>query len=187
MDKNKPNRHLLTFAVTIVLVYFTSFCSKQNDVPESSLEMRDSLIYKQGSTIPFNGREKAKVNDKIIEYDVVDGVRHGDFIIYYENGNFEIKGQMDNGINVGKWQYFYESGELESEGYFVNDQPEGKWAWYSLSGNIIEEGNYQQGKRVGLWRNFDEYGNVTLEKEFSLDDTTNTTANFFDRFNIQNE
>ena len=184
MVKNKSFQHLLIVTLTLVILFLTSFC-KEEYIPESSLEMRDTLIYKKGSNIPFNGREKARVNNKIIEYDVVDGVRHGEFIIYYENGNFEIKGQMEYGKNVGKWQYFYESGELESEGNYVNDKPEGKWVWYSLSGNVIEEGDYKQGRRVGLWRNFDEYGNVTLEKEFSFDDTTNSNANLFDKFNSQ--
>lgn len=186
MELNKSFRHLLIVTFTLVIIFLTSFC-KEDYIPESSLEMRDTLIYKKGSNIPFNGREKARVNHRVIEYDVVDGVRHGEFFIYYENGNFEIKGQMENGKNVGKWQYFYESGELESEGNYVNDQPEGKWVWYSFAGNIIEEGNFEQGRRVGLWRNFDEYGNVTFEKEFSLDDSTNTTADFFDKFNTQNE
>jgi antitoxin component YwqK of YwqJK toxin-antitoxin module len=145
--------------------------------------MRDTLIYKKGSDIPFTGREKAKVKDKVIEYDIVNGLKQGEFIIYYENGNMQIKGQMENNRNVGKWQYFYETGEIESEGYFVDDQPEGRWVWYSPSGKLKEEGSYKQGRRIGKWKTFDENGNVMQEKEFSFDDTTNATEKFFDQFN----
>jgi antitoxin component YwqK of YwqJK toxin-antitoxin module len=182
MHKTKLIQILLFSTLLIVVIFLASFCEEEY-VPESSLEMRDTLIYKKGSDIPFTGREKAKVKDKVIEYDIVNGLKQGEFIIYYENGNMQIKGQMENNRNVGKWQYFYETGEIESEGYFVDDQPEGRWVWYSPSGKLKEEGSYKQGRRIGKWKTFDENGNVMQEKEFSFDDTTNATEKFFDQFN----
>ena len=182
MYKNITFQNIFVISLTIALLFLTTFCSEEY-IPETSLEMRDTLIYKKGSDVPFTGKEKAKVRDKTLEYDIVNGVRHGKFLIYYDNGNIEIKGQMDDNINVGKWQYFYESGEIESEGYFVNNQPEGKWVWYFRSGELKEEGEFKQGRRVGKWKNFDENGNVMQETEFMFDDTTNTTGKFFDQFN----
>ena len=134
MDKNKFLGNLFLTTLIISVLFLTTFCAEEY-IPETSLEMRDTLIYKKGSNVPFTGREKAKVKDKVIEYHVVNGFRHGEFIIYYENGNMQIKGQLDKNRNVGKWQYFYESGEIESEGFFVDNQPEGKWIWYFQSGN----------------------------------------------------
>ena len=185
-DKTKSYQYSFFITFLIAVIFLTTFCD-QDYVPETSLEMRDTLIYLKGSETPFTGREKAMIKDKIIEYDVVNGMRHGEFLIYYENGNIEIKGKMHNNRNVGNWQYFYPSGELESEGYFVDNQPEGKWLWYSPAGKLKKEGNYKQGRRVGWWRNFDGNGNVIKEKEFSFDDTTNTEVNFFDKFKTQNE
>jgi antitoxin component YwqK of YwqJK toxin-antitoxin module len=182
MNKNKTSRKLYVITFAVLIVFLCTFCAEEY-IPETNLEMRDTLIYKKGNDVPFTGREKAKIKDKIIEYDIVSGVRQGEFLIYYENGNIEIKGQMDNNINVGKWQYFYESSEIESEGNFVNNQPEGKWVWYFRSGELKEEGNFKLGRRVGKWRNFDVNGNVIHEKEFSFDDTTNVTEKFFDQFN----
>jgi len=178
------NLFIITFTISGPLL--TNSC-EQNYVSESKLEMRDTLIYLKGNNKPFTGREKALVNGKIIEYDIVDGIKHGEFMIYYENGNTQIKGQMENNRNVGKWHYFYESGGIESEGYFVDDQPEGKWFWYSPSGKVKEEGSYKQGRRVGLWKNYDDNGNLVQEKEFSFDDTTRVDLNFFDRFNTPDE
>ncbi|GBD86718.1 MORN repeat variant [bacterium BMS3Abin03] len=168
------NKTYRTFVTLILLSIFSVIfisCSK-NEVPESQLEMRDTLIYKKGSSEPFTGREKARVQDKIIEYDVVNGVKNGEFKLYQANGTLEISGQIENNKNVGKWQYFYPSGELESEGYFVNDNPEGKWVWYYPSGNLKEEGNYIKGKRIGLWKQYDEQGKVLDEKTFELNDST---------------
>ena len=185
MDMNKSlHNSFIIFALTVI--HLATSC-EENYVPESSLEMRDTLIYLKGSDEPFTGREKARVNDKIIEYDIVKGMKHGEFMIYHKNGNLQIKGQLDNNRNFGKWKYYYESGELESEGSFVDDQPDGKWFWYFPSGKLKEEGSYKLGRRFGLWRNYDDNGNVILEKEFSIDDTTSVNADFFDRFNNPNE
>ena len=164
------------------LLFFLIFSCTNNEIPPSTLEMRESLLYKIGSNIPFTGKEKAMVKGKIIEYDVVEGMRHGDFRFYYENGNLEVQGQMDYNKNIGKWQYFYMTGELESEGNFVNNNPEGKWTWYFPSGKIMEEGNYTNGKKLGLWKQFDEQGNLIMDKEFLLNDSATTEENYLDKF-----
>ena len=167
--------------ILLVIQLFALSCNKE-DIPESRLEMRDTLIYKKGEMVPFTGREKARVEDKIIEYDVVDGVRHGEFILYYESGNVEMKGQIEHNKNIGEWKYYYESGELESKGFFINDRPDGKWLWYYLSGNIKEEGSYSGGIRIGLWKQFDEQGIIIDQKEFSFDDSTSNDENYLNKF-----
>ena len=174
----KKMKSLLQLLLLILLIFS---CTK-NEIPPSTLEMRESLLYKIGSDIPFTGKERAMVKGKIIEYDVVEGMRHGDFRFYYENGNLEVQGQMDHNKNIGKWQYYYITGELESEGNFVDDNPEGKWTSYFPSGKIKEEGNFTNGIRVGLWKQFDEQGNLIMDKDFLLDDSTTTAKNFLDKF-----
>ncbi|MCH7722802.1 MAG: toxin-antitoxin system YwqK family antitoxin [Bacteroidetes bacterium] len=164
------------------ILFFLIFSCTKNEIPPATLEMRDSLIYKIGSDLPFTGKEKAVVEGKIIEYDVVEGMRHGDFRFYYENGNLEVQGQMDHNENIGKWHYYFMTGELESEGHFVDNKPEGKWTWYFPSGKIMEEGIFINGKRIGLWKQFDEQGNLTIEKEFLLDDSITTEENYLDKF-----
>ena len=165
---------LITILIIFVQLFFLT-CDKNNiEIPKSSLTIRDNVIYKNGSDIPFTGREKARVENKIIEYDIVDGLKHGDFRMYYESGNIEIKGQIDKNRNIGKWQYFYESGQIESEGMFVDNLPEGEWKWYYRSGYIREQGSFEGGKRVGLWKQFDESGNVIKEEEILESDSLNT-------------
>lgn len=166
----------------LLFLSFILFSCTNNKIPPTTLEMRDTLIYKIGSDIPFTGKEKAMVEGKLIEYDVVEGMRHGDFRFYYENGNLELQGQMDHNKNIGKWQYYYVTGELEMEGNFVDNNPEGKWTSYFPSGKLMEVGVFTSGKRAGLWKQFDEQGNLTMEKEFLLDDSTNTEENFLDKF-----
>lgn len=156
------------------LLVFTFNIIQCSDEPDkSNLIIKDNIIYKRGEDEPFTGTEKAKVEDKIIEYDIVNGVKHGRFRLYFSNGNIAASGQIDSNKNTGKWQYYYESGSIESEGIFVNDLPDGKWVWYHSSGSLKEEGNYDMGKRSGIWKSFDENGGLINETNFSLQDTTN--------------
>ena len=181
---------LLLFALIILWQFLFSACDNSNDKNlDSALEVRDTLLYKVGSDKPFTGTEKAFVNNKIIEYDVVDGLKHGNFRLYYESGKIEIKGQIDKNRNTGNWQYFYESGQTESEGNFVDNLPDGEWKWYYRSGNLREQGNFKLGKRVGLWKSFDSTGNMIEEREFSESDSINTGNDYLeklkDNFNLK--
>ncbi|MCH7964102.1 MAG: hypothetical protein IH852_09200 [Bacteroidetes bacterium] len=181
MKKIKNEIFLLSSIIIFAQFFFLTCDKNNNDIPESSLAIRDTLIYKNGSDIPFTGREKARVENKIIEYDIVDGIKHGDFRLYYESGNIEIKGQIDKNKNIGKWQYFYESGQIESEGNFVDDFPEGEWKWYYRLGALREQGNFKGGKRIGFWKQFDVSGNVIEEKEFFESDSLNNETDYLEK------
>ena len=170
----------------IVLILLLLSCSHNDEIPQSDLELRDTLIYKKDSNIPFTGREKSRIENKIIEYDVVNGMKQGDFLLYYESGKMEIKGHLDHNKNVGHWQYFYESGQVESEGLFVNNLPDGIWKWYNRSGTLREEGSYKNGQRFGTWRQYDETGNITKEKEFPGNDSTKVEEDYLEKLKNNN-
>jgi len=162
------------FSILIVLfsIVFAS-CGKE-EIPKSSLIIKDNLLYKRGSEVPFTGRERALVNDNIVEYDVKDGYKHGEFRIFSQDGILEVQGQIDSNRNVGKWEYFYPDGQIESEGYFINDLPQGKWVWNYPDGKRKEEGFYQNGERIGMWYQFKNNGEVIFEKNYDLNDTLST-------------
>ena len=165
---------LLKICIQIILISSIAFVScdeKKNS--EADLEIKDGLLYKKGSDTPYTGRERAKVENNILEYDVKDGIKHGEFLIYSTEEVLLIKGQLDSNRNVGKWQYFYPTGELEYEGHFVDNQPEGQWFWYYRDGKKREEGNYNAGMRVGVWYQYDHDGEIVFEKDF--DDTSDVS------------
>ena len=157
------------FTLTIIFSTTLLLSCSEEEVPKSSLIVRDNLLYKEGRDIPYTGREKAMVEDKIIEYDVKDGLKHGEFKIYSEDGMLQMKGQIDSNRNVGKWQYFYPNGAIESEGNFNYDKPDGKWTWKYPDGRIKEEGNYENGERVGMWFEYDHGGEIMSEHNYDYD------------------
>jgi len=169
MNSLNLSKHFSIFIVLFSIVF--AACEKE-EIPKSSLIIKDNILYKEGSDVPFTGREKARVDNKIIEYDVKDGLKHGEFRIYSEEGNIEIQGQLDSNRNVGKWQYFYPNGEIESEGYFNLDRPNGKWIWNYSDGKKKEEGEYIDGNRVGMWYQYDNNGKIIFEYNYELNDTT---------------
>ena len=173
MNSVKHNNLPLLIFVLLSLLFLS--CGKE-EIPKSSLIIKDNLLYKRGSNIPFTGREKAMVDNKIVEYDVKDGLKHGEFRIFSADGKLEIQGQIDSNRNVGKWQYFYTNGEVESEGYFNYDRPDGNWVWHYPDGKKKEEGIYRNGERIGMWYKYDNNGEVIFEKNYDLNDTLNTES-----------
>lgn len=170
---NAVNFQKLSFYFIILFSLLFLSCGKE-EIPKSSLIIKDNLLYKRGSDIPFTGREKALVDKKIVDYDVKEGLKHGEFRIFSEDGKLEVQGQIDSNRNVGKWQYFYTNGEIESEGYFNYDRPDGNWVWNYPDGKRKEEGIYLNGERIGMWYQYDNNGEVIFEKNYDLKDTLNT-------------
>jgi antitoxin component YwqK of YwqJK toxin-antitoxin module len=165
----------LSFLIILFSLIFAA-CEKE-EVPKSSLIIKDNLLYKRGSDIPFTGKEKALVENKIIEYDVKDGLKHGGFKLYFENGNIEMQGQVDSNRNVGKWLYYYPDGQIESEGYFNLNLPDGKWIWNYSDGKRKEEGVYNNGVRIGMWYQFDSSGTVTYEHDYKSGEANTDSSN----------
>ncbi len=168
MNTSKFDMLSLLFALIISLLFYS--CTEK-EIPKSSLIVKDNLLYKQGSNIPFTGRERALVNNQIVEYDVKDGYKHGEFRIYSVDGIIEIQGQLDSNRNVGKWQYYYPDGKIESEGHFINDRPDGNWVWNYPDGKKKEKGFYQNGERTGMWFQYNNNGEVIFEKNYDIKDS----------------
>lgn len=168
MNLSKVSTALVT-SILIILSILLASCG--DDIQRSDLVLKDNLLYKKDSQVPFTGHEKAKVNDNIIEYDVKDGYKHGEFKLYDIDGNILMDGQLDSNRNVGKWQYFYEDGTVESEGNFKYDHPDGKWTWYYSDGQMKEEGLYSNGTRIGIWRQYTTDGKIYNQKNYDLKDS----------------
>ncbi len=85
-------------------------------------------------------------NKILVEFDVVDGIRQGEFVMSTLEGNFAVIGHMKKNKNEGNWKYFYNNGQLECTGDFNNDEPVGKWTWFYENGSVKCEGTYINGK-----------------------------------------
>jgi antitoxin component YwqK of YwqJK toxin-antitoxin module len=159
---------LISIGFTL-LVFFG--CNGYYDTQNIYIE--DGLIFKQGESKPFTGRILDTLENNIIEYDVVEGLRNGEFCVSNLRGDFTIHGEIENNKNVGKWHYYYESGRLESKGNFKNDLPHGKWQWFYEDGILKSEGNYINGNQEGEWKFFNENGMLNSIIRFATGEITN--------------
>ena len=163
----------ISILITILLI---SCMHKAEEKLSNPLVLKAGLLYSDTlSTIPFTGRNKSRMLDMKIEYDVVEGKKEGDFIIYYSNENIQMAGKMKDNKNIGEWKYYFLDGSIQTIGSYDNDIPAGNWKWYNPNGKVIEEGEYMNGNREGEWKSYDSLGFleiVRLYKENNLIDST---------------
>lgn len=152
---------VLFISAIIIITPIVSYVHEVDQV-SAGIVILDGLIYKQGKDSPYTGHIIDTLDNKIIEYDVVNGLKHGEFSISNLEGNFSCFGFVDQNKNVGNWKYFYDDGRLESTGDFIDDKPHGKWTWYFKSGKVKSEGNYLSGKPDGRWFKYDDQGHLNL-------------------------
>jgi antitoxin component YwqK of YwqJK toxin-antitoxin module len=117
------------------------------------------LIYSRDKSMPFTGKMQDTLDNKFIaEFEVVDGFKQGEFILFTLDGNFAVKGFMNKNKNEGTWKYFYDDGKLECMGDFNNDEAVGKWTWFYNSGSVKSEGTFIKGKPDGRWLKYNPEG-----------------------------
>jgi len=157
----KDNVVFKLFLKTILFIVFILFTSCGRYYSDQHIEIKeDGLIYKVGQDNPFTGRIIDTLENKILEYEVVDGLKNGEFRVSSVEGIVSIMGNVEDNMNIGEWIYFYPNGQLESKGKFNNDLPEGRWNWYYPNGNVKESGTFLEGIKTGRWYQYNIEGSL---------------------------
>ncbi len=145
--------------VFISSLFFAVACNRYYS--DQNIEIKeDGLIYKVGQGNPYTGRIIDTLQNKVLEYDVVNGMKNGEFRLSSIEGIVSVFGSIKDNRNIGEWNYYYPNGQLESKGNFIYDNPHGKWVWYYSSGNIKETGTFLNGNRTGTWYNYNWEGTL---------------------------
>ena len=163
----KLSKITIVFLVLIASLVIAVIFSNQTNPNKKGFYTKNGLIFNPADNETFTGRIVDTVENKIIEYNVVKGLKNGEFVIRYMNGNFQIKGTMKNNKNSGEWKYYYPSGQLESVGNFKNDIVSDEWIWFYENGKRKEKGNFVNGKRDGKWDLYDIDGKLKTIMYFS--------------------
>jgi antitoxin component YwqK of YwqJK toxin-antitoxin module len=152
-------RKLILKLLIISSLFFAVACN-QYYTNQNIVIKEDGLIYKVGRNNPFTGRIIDTLNNKIIEYDVLNGMKNGEFILSSDEGIVSVYGSIEDNRNIGEWKYFYPNEQLESIGNFNYDNPHGKWQWYFYNGSIKETGTFLNGIKTGTWYRYSWEGNL---------------------------
>ena len=143
-------RKLFLKLLIISSLFFSAACNQYHT--NQNIEIKeDGLIYKVGQDDPYTGRILDTLENKVLEYDVVNGMKNGEFRVSSVEGIVTVYGSIEDNRNIGEWKYYYLNEQLESIGNFKNDYPHGKWVWYYSDGSIKEKGTFLNGNRTGTW------------------------------------
>jgi len=85
--------------------------------------------------------------------------RHGENILYFENGNIKKKQSWCEGKLYGKYTEYYENKKIKQKGEFINGEKFGEWCDYSES-NKIEEKRIYNGDGCYSYIIYDENGKI---------------------------
>jgi len=162
MNKIKLFSVIIMIEILIIITLLIVFLFNWNISLPDSYKINSTssgLIYSLDKSVPFTGKMQDTLDNKLIaEFDVVDGLKQGEFILFTLDGNFAVKGFMNKNKNDGNWKYYYDNGLLECTGNFNNDEPVGNWTWFYKNGSVKSEGAFNNGKPDGRWLKYNTEG-----------------------------
>ncbi|MBK9291467.1 MAG: hypothetical protein IPM52_07555 [Bacteroidetes bacterium] len=142
------------FSGLLMILLFSASCA--NRTPSEPQAVASEIV-----DLWDNGQAR-----KVWLYANVDGVRTVvKEIQYHPNGVKSMEGPLKDGLRHGEWKSWYEDGNLWSVGSFVNGLRHGKGIVYHPNGKKFIEGAYLNGERVGKWYWWDEEGRSITELE----------------------
>ena len=76
-------------------------------VMKGNASNNDGLIYVGEESIPFTGRMFDTLDNKMmVEFDVVNGLKNGEFFLFSPSGKLKAYGFIENNKKVGTWEYY---------------------------------------------------------------------------------
>ena len=112
---------------------------------------RDYIYYKKFTETPFTGKVSGRKQGEM-----KNGIKEGEWVEYYEDGQLSYKGRYKNGEELGEWVLYYANGQLKEKGSFGTGRFEGEYFTYHANGQLKEKGSFKNGKKDGEWVNYDE-------------------------------
>lgn len=79
---------------------------------------------------------------KEIEYELKYNKRNGLFKQWYATGEEWIEENYLNDIKHGEFTIFYPNGNINYTGFYNNGKPSGKWIFFDESGSMVSEKEY---------------------------------------------
>jgi antitoxin component YwqK of YwqJK toxin-antitoxin module len=165
---------LLNFLIITCL----SYLSFGQDNPPNKLD-KDGL--KQGLW-------KEMSPDKDYEYVILNyknGLKHGEFTVYYKGGNIAIRSTFLNDTLNGEHKTFYNSSILSMETYYKNGKENGWRKVYDQNGKIKYKGQFVNDKLNGNYYEYYDNGVKSLHYEAINEIIHGTYTSYFENGKIK--
>ena len=89
-----------------------------------------------------------------------NGLRTGEWVEYYDNGQIRYKGYFFEGKREGEWVLYHNNGKLFSKGFYVEGKQTGEWEFYYEDGQLWYKGSFSEGKKTGEFVYYYENGQI---------------------------
>ncbi|NNC95133.1 MAG: toxin-antitoxin system YwqK family antitoxin [Chitinophagales bacterium] len=185
---------IITF-LFITIFHLVSCQEKAKEVPMTDLnfeigESGKSIPYLNGKVFTGHAISYHPNGNKYISQQYLDGIKNGQWIIFYESGDTQKLGYIyegiddsiykewydngqlryfyyyDDGKKTGQWKTWYENGVQWTSRDFENDKLNGKVLVYDTDGTLTKEYTYKNGEMIG--REFYEPAQSPEERKKSL-------------------
>ena len=130
-------------------VSYTYLDKRDSLLPEIPIPLQTAKI----KTLFPNGKVSA-------EFALKDGYTHGEYRLYYTNGQLRSVNHRNYGELEGEYNFYYPSGQLKESGTYLHDNLHGVNREYNEKGIVTTEWNYYNGDTNGITKLFDDTGHL---------------------------
>ena len=95
-----------------------------------------------------------------------NGLREGEWKLFYNTGELFGEGAYVEGVREGPWRFYNRDGSLAQEGNYRSGLHHGDWIWYYPSGDIHRKESFRKGKEDGLFQEWNADGELLLEGDY---------------------
>ena len=132
----------------IIFFLFANLVFPQNEIDTRNLTIIENIYFAKNSKTPFSGSAfsfSKLTRKKILEFQIIDGMKNGTYEEWYINGKKKEKGFWKHGNNEGLCSFWFENGQPKKEGVYKNTKGIGPWTYWCPNGNIEREGYRNSG------------------------------------------
>ena len=157
------------YLIPVLLVLFG--CSEPVPRNLDTLVQQGDVYLDRETMLPYSGPIFSLIEDdssKVkMSTTLKDGLMHGPFEEYYDNGQLWEKGSYSNGEWDGPFEEYYFNGQLWEKGSFSNGERDGPWEYYYDNGRLSWKGSYSNGELHGLYESYYVNGQLSAEGSYS--------------------
>ena len=126
---------------------------------------KNGIYYSKSSDIPFTGKinEKNKFGHRTEGF-FKDGVKEGDWNVYWDNGQLMVEGQHKQDLRVGDWTIYHGNGQIMNTMKYKNGKLEGKLEMFYFDGQMQASIMMSNGIRNGKCVYYNKDGTLMQDK-----------------------
>ena len=103
----------------------------------SELQVVSGMTYYNDK--PYNGKCRDTIDTKIYVKSFKNGLAHGEWLEFYDNGNIALKGSYKNDTINGEFISYHRNGTIKGRGSLNMGYRIGGWVYYDSLGVEIEK------------------------------------------------